>query len=62
MEASLNKVDLADSQGNAWIPETLAAYMEKHNIQPEAIPGLSHLTPWNEGRPEAHPAHYRAWL
>ncbi|MCY3660180.1 MAG: hypothetical protein OXG36_14330 [Caldilineaceae bacterium] len=48
--ARLNKVGLADPQGNAWTPETLAAYLDEHNIRPEVLPDLSHLIPWNEGR------------
>ena len=54
--ARLNKVSLPDSLGNAWTPETLAAYMEEHNIRPEVLPDLSHFRPvtdnrsWTNGR------------
>lgn len=41
--AHLNGYGLADPQGHAWTPETLAAYLEKHNIRPEVLPDLSHF-------------------
>ena len=44
-----------DPQGHAWTPEMLAAYLEEHNIRPEVLPDLSHLKPWNEGRPWTNP-------
>lgn len=36
-------------------PATLAAYLEAHNIRTEVLPDLSHLKPWNEGRPWTDP-------
>ena len=49
------KVGLTDADGNAWPPATLAAYLEEHNIRPEALLDLSHLKPWNEGSPWTDP-------
>ena len=51
----LNGYGLADPRGQAWTAETLAAYLEEHNIRPEVLPDLSYLRPWNEGRPWTDP-------
>ena len=48
--AHLNGYGLADPHGQPWTPETLAAYLDEHDIRPEVLPDLSHLIPWNEGR------------
>ena len=48
--AHLNGYGLADPRGQAWTPESLAAYLKEHDIRPERVPDLSHLRPWNEGR------------
>lgn len=41
--AHLNRYGLADPQGHAWTPKSLAAYLEEHNIHPEVLPDLSHF-------------------
>ena len=46
---------LATPHGHAWTSETLVAYLDAHDIRPEHVPDLSHLKPWNEGRPWTDP-------
>ena len=37
------KVGLTDADGNAWIPATLAAYLEEHQHPARGPANLSHL-------------------
>lgn len=53
--AHLNAAGLPDANGHAWTATTLAAFMDAHDIRPERVPDLSHLKPWNEGRPWTDP-------
>ena len=41
--AHLNAVGLPDANGHAWTPETLAAYLEEHDIRTETVPDMRHF-------------------
>ena len=48
----LNERRIVDPQGRPWMPATLRAYLDAHNIRPEVVPDLSHFvfgtsTGWN---------------